>query len=311
MMTNAIVRDEILEKTGASHDNLLGEGVEAEVYAIDDDTVVRIYKHNPETRTKELTLLENFYATLHDDAVSFKVPHIYSVSKHESIVYTIDRRLRGTALGDILATLPLQQRQAALEQYLSVSENIHLLREPYDYFGEVLAAQPVRKDTWRDFLNERVQQDYQHARELFDKDVSDMSAIVDFFRAESELVAGIKKAYLVHGDFNAMNVLADNHGMIEGVVDFNALTLAGDPRMDLASGIIGFMEGEDGLRREDGNFLLSKMIEKHGENIKRVIHLYRLYYAIHFASYCKETDPRTYEWSIRTLNEHIAGTYHY
>jgi aminoglycoside phosphotransferase (APT) family kinase protein len=151
---------------------------------------------------------------------------------------------------------------------------------------------------------------YQVYQAGFDQEVPGMQHILDFIRDEVVAVADISQALLVHGDFNAANVLITDN-VVSAVADFNDLMVAGDPLMDFTSSIIGFLEAEDGLLPEDGQFLLEQIVAQSRPDSKRAIHLYRLYYALVFGSSCKDNDPRTYAWSIKTLREHAAGSYRY
>jgi len=300
------MQHEILKQIEAQNARLLGEGIEAWVYELSDVHVVRIYKST--VVLEHIQNLKQFYDSLDTSAVSFAIPQIDSINKYNDTVYTIERQLKGKSLREQLVS---GNAESLLKKYLQVAEKkIALLHTPYDYFGEVLSSQPLRSSSWPDFLQAKTQRAFQTAAALFKTDVPGIEQILHFIASESALVANVTHAKLVHGDFNASNVLSDS-GDITALTDFGDLTLAGDPRMDIASGIIGFMEKEDGMRRSDGEFLLAYLRAKYGTTIQPVIHLYRMYYAVCFASYCKESDPRTYAWCLRTFAEHLTGQYDY
>jgi len=300
------MQHEILEQLNTRNAVLLGEGIEACVYQLPESKVVRIYKNK--AAYKQVKKMQDFYDSLNISAVAFSLPKILSIHEYNDTVYTIDNQLTGTPLR---LQLTSGNKQTLLKSYIHITEEeIASLHVPYSYFGEILANKPLRCSTWPAFLQTKTQQAYKSAAMLFDADVPEIKHILEFFTAESNLVDDVTQARLVHGDFNASNVLFNN-GIITAVTDFGELTIAGDPRMDIASGIIGFMEEEDGMRKSDGDFLLSYLISKYGPSTRRVIHLYRLYYAIVFASYCKEGDPRTYAWCLRTFKEHLTNSYIY
>jgi aminoglycoside phosphotransferase (APT) family kinase protein len=298
----------ILRNLNIQNARLLGEGIEAWIYALDRNRVVRIYKcYTPQLRA-ELTKLQAFYDSLHFQKVGFALPKILSIQEIDGILFTIDRRLTGIQLGRALAEQTPRQAQQFLQSYITLANDIAKLHEPFPYFGEILQENPLRQATWPEFIIQKTVLSYQTAKTQLDHDAPGLEEILAYIKHE---VANLNpSAQLVHGDFNAMNVLVD-HGALQALADFSSLTLAGDPRMDLASAVIGFLEGEDGMRKEDGEFIMTLLVDNYGDEIRHLIHLYRMYYALVFASYCKETDPRTYAWALRTFTEHLTNTYHY
>ncbi len=296
----------ILKHINAEQAPLLGEGIEAWVYQLSDNKVVRIYKSD--TAFEQVKKLKDFYDSLDTSVVTFTVPRTMSISTYKGVLYTIDRQLQGVPLRTVLTT---NNRRSLLETYIHLAESdITSLHAPYEYFGDILAPNPLRCSSWPEFLRTKTQSAYKTATELFKTDVPGIEKILDSITTESNFVSNVTTAKLVHGDFNASNVLATHSG-VTALTDFGDLTLAGDPCMDIASGIIGFMEEEDGMKKTDGEFLLQHLEATYGLTIRRVIHLYRLYYAVCFASYCKESDPRTYDWCLRTFKEHLADDYAY
>jgi|GEM_PF-2134727 len=303
----------LFTKLGIAQPQLLGEGVEARIYALNDQQVVRIYKQHSRAAKQDLIKLQQFYALLSADDADFAVPHIYKIAEQGDILYSIDRRLSGAPLGKQLGAYSPKAAQPLLQKYLQTADAIASLCPPFTSFGEILGQQPVQTTSWPDFLVQKTGQAYATAKTIFDEEITaaNMAAVLQFIASEAQAVAAIPTPLLVHGDFNAMNVLALPDGTITAVSDFNDQSVAGDPRMDLASGVIGFLEGEDGMRPADGAFLVAELQRTHGPDIQRAIHLYRVYYAIIFASFCKTSDPRTFAWSIRSLRQHLDGTYTY
>jgi len=300
------MQHEILKHINAEDAPFLGEGIETWVYQLPNEQVVRIYKNK--AALEQLEKLKKFYDSLSTSSVSFAVPHIVSLDVYNGIIYTIDQQLEGEPLRKQLTSGSVEP---LLKAYIHIAEeSIASLHAAYDYFGEILASQPLRCSSWPDFLQTKTQRAYESAKALLDTDAPEIEQILAFIVTESSLVQDVGQGYLVHGDFNASNVLSKN-GAITALADFGDLTIAGDPRMDIASGIIGFMEEEDGMRKSDGEFLLDYLTKKYGTSMRSIIHLYRLYYAVIFASYCKETDPRTYAWCLRTFKEHLTDTYRY
>ncbi|HEX8762940.1 MAG TPA: aminoglycoside phosphotransferase family protein [Candidatus Saccharimonadales bacterium] len=303
--------DSVLRQHGVPSAQLLGEGVEALVYELDADRVIRFYKQRTDALYQQLLQLRDFYDALDADAAGLRVPKVLEVYDEGDYIFTIDQRLPDKQLGRVLAALPESQAWQLLEDYLFTASRVSKLHRPFSYYGEVLGINPVRTDTWPTFISQKVASAYALAQSQFDQAVGDMASILTFIEKEVQSVAAGIRPLLVHGDFNAMNTLLDGRQRIFAVADFGSLTLAGDPRMDLACGIFGFMNAEDGMLPEHGRFLLDKMRHQHGEDIIRAVHVYRLYYAIVFASTCKESDPRTYKWSMGSLRSHLSGQWDY
>ena len=301
----------LLEQLNAAHAPLLGVGAEASVYALNDEQVLRIYKTHALATLPQLERLQAFYASLTADHAPFAVPHIFTVHQTHGRLYSIDRRFPSTDFDTHLGHLKGAARERALLSYIHAAEHIHTLHKPFNYFGEILAESPIRAETWPDYLRKRLHADYDRAKDIFDQHIPDMAAIMDFVDTEVELVADTARALLVHCDYYPQNALADNNGTIQAVADFNDLAVAGDPRLDLASAMFYFFQKFGNTQPQDTVFLRDYVVKKYGQNMPRIIHLYRLYHAIRFGSYCGTNDPVTFEWAMQTLREHVRGDYTY
>jgi len=300
----------VLHSLQVADARLLGEGIEAWIYELSPDRVVRIYKRAAPGLRTQLAGLQAFYDSLAVTNVGFAVPKLLSIGEVDDVLYTIDRQLKGEQLGRVLAGLTPGQAQPLLQAYLALADDISKLHRPFSYFGEILQENPLRCASWPEFITQKTTASYLAAKAQLDHDAPGLPAVISYIKNKVGEVAADAPPLLVHGDFNAMNVLAD-HGTLQALVDFGSLTLAGDPRMDLASGVIGFLEAEDGMRKEDGDFIMRQLTQKHGTEVRDIIHLYRMYYAVVFAASCKESDPRTYAWALRTFKEHLADSYQY
>ena len=306
-------RPRIMKDIGGVALPLLGGGVEASVYALDDKHVLRRYKPGAKMSMNTLEKLAHFYRSL-NRSVNFAIPDILAIGISDGSYCTVDRRIHGEEFDQTLGRLEGTAREKALLSYIQTAEQIQDLHPKYDFYGEVLADKPLHENDWTTFIRRRLKSDYESAKEIFDNEVPDMQAVFGFIDTEAEIVSDTKASKLIHGDYYVLNVLANESGEVSGVLDFNSsdgLTLAGDPRMNVFASLIYLFEGESNARPEDAQFVLDYLIDKYGENIKRIVHLYRLYYAIHFASYCKDSDPYTFNWSIRSLKEHLNSDYAY
>lgn len=303
--------DDLLRQYGISpEDNPLGEGVEAVVYPYGDDKVIRVYKKSDKTVLEAITKAKRFYDDLDDSRVSFKVPKILSVHNDKDITYSIDERLQGIELSVVFETLSTSEKSKILHDYIQAAEQVCTLTEPYGYYGEVLSSDPIRTFSWTDFLSIKLQTSYEKGRRVVEQEFPGYKATVDNLNDQLGLVSGVKRAQLVHGDYYVGNVLVSDE-VVSAVIDFNNLTLAGDPRMDIASAIIFLGDGGTGKRDSERLALIDGLAKKQGETIREIIHFYKMYYAVIFAASAKDSDPATYRWAITAMGEHVSGVWKY
>lgn len=279
----------------------IGEGVEAVIYPLDTERVVRIYRDKDISRQSRLESMQEFYDSLDTSKVNFGIPKILSIDTGNGVVSTVDKRLHGQDFGQEYERLTSSERHQVLLGYLEAAEQIHYLASPYPYFGEVLAEDPIRESSWHDFLAKKIGLAYVQGEKKLGKDVPRMQDILAYMMDQLSLFDTVNEARLVHGDFYVSNVLVADGG-VSAVIDFNDLTLAGDYRMDIASAIIFLGDQGTGTRDNDREILVDAAVARHGESIKDVIHFYELYYALIFGSYAKETDPKTYKWAVDVLS---------
>jgi len=85
---------------------------------------------------------------------------------------------------------------------------------------------------------------------------------------------------------------------VAGVIDFGALTVIGDPGLDLASAL-AFLEEAPGYQPVDSDFVLERLVSRVGSDFVPRYGLYRAWYAIRFAPY--RDDPDLYERCLGAL----------
>ena len=288
----------------------IGEGYEALVFALDTERVLKIYKRQGPKLASWLQQLQSFYAALDTSKVQFAVPQIYNIATHEGVACSIDKRLAGTELDKVMNSLHIDAKRTALLEYVEAAKMICSLSPPYAYFGEVLAENPIRDATWSGFLSVRIHASYEWGKMTIGRDVPGIEDVLDYMDMQSARFHEVKSARLVHGDYFVKNVLMDGTS-VSAVLDFNTMTLAGDPFMDVASAVIFLSDSPVTKRDGERTYLVGSLEERYGPAVRDKIHFYRLYYALLFGSFCKDTDPNTYAWSIASLRQHLDGTYTY
>ncbi|MCW6512075.1 phosphotransferase family protein [Lichenifustis flavocetrariae] len=270
-------KDAILRRT-AQHPVLrLGEGDEAEVYALDQDRIIRFFKRHVDPTY--IAKRGAFYAGLDASTVAFAIPSIIEHGIDGDVCYSIERRIPGSSLVDLLARLKGEAREDALTAYAGAVTAIRRIGyNGHVGYGEVMADPPIRSDTWKTCVLTKAETCLRESRiRLRDGIVEPERAL----RILERMLAyhGPVERHLVHGDFYSANVIVEAEGTVTGVIDFGPLTLVGDWRLDAASALL-YLTGMDGITEEDKKVVHS-CLTAIGLREQDVA-LYRLFYAFLF-----------------------------
>jgi hypothetical protein len=284
--------DDILRQCASTAADRLGGGDEAEVYAAGPGRVVRFYKELPNRDLAQRR--RDFYATLDSTQVPFRVPLILDEDVRNGVYYTVEQRIAGVSLAEALPALGRLARRKALRGYAETSLAVRRLCCPQKGFGEVLAPSPMRTDTWPDFVLSR-------ASKCLEARYPSVAAQMDrpdrALRQLERLLAQCPCSgpELVHGDYYPANVMVDTDGRVTGLIDFGALTVMGDARMD-AAGATLYLAGMDGITTEDQRIVLD-CVEEGGID-EAVLALYRIFFAFRFLATDREG---VWRWCIEAL----------
>lgn len=196
-------RNQVLAEFGIANPVALAIGSEAEVYAKDHTTVLKLYA-NP-TRLRYFETLRDFYASVDRQASTLPLPHILAVTCRNNLVVVIETRLAGTPLEDQLpqlAGLALAQAEALYLDTVCAIRYIHLSYQPQTYLlfdesGESAVARQSFEEFYATLLAKKV------------ASVSALFSTLDhqFPTRAAALVAAIRSGpsapvTLVHGDFS-------------------------------------------------------------------------------------------------------------
>jgi len=313
----------VLNHLGLVNPPFLGRGIGSQVFDRGDGTVVKIHGGVDHAYLEKL---QTFYASLAPHDLPFAIPTIHHVGCVTSPAtgpasgptirthFTLERRLPGERLFSVLPRLRGHARRALLERYLAAVDTFRQIVLPPDQpYGQLLADSPVQAPTWRAFLEQMAQNGLRNAAPdlLTDLGAAHLRAIHDYFARELPLMDHVQDKVLVHGDYWGDNVLVDRivgRGGREGqpgewrvsaVLDFAGMTLCGDPRVDVAAAAV-FLEMRPGYPTADTDLLVRTAIARHGPELERTVHFYRLWYAATYA-HSKEFDPLTYGWCIQSF----------
>ena len=314
--------DAVLAELGADRDRFLGEGGESQVFALDEDHVLRLYRAGHESATSpvvdQLRALYGFWArTTSPAGSSVQLPLVLDVGVSHGRSWTIDRRFTGQSLSSWLATAGVADRRVALASLLDAAEALSRLPMPVAGFARLVGdGAPQTYGSLIELLNAMLVGPTSRSRDDLARDVPDVARTWDGL--QRDLAQRVVTPTLVHGDLGAPNAYVrvgenspgagtDGDGTDErdprvtGVGDFSPHTLQADPLMDL-TGAVAFLELEPYDEAvADSEWLLGLAVQRYGAEVARWIGVYRRYFGFYFSD-TAEADPRTYAWCLRQLD---------
>lgn len=208
----------------------LGEGGEAEVFALGDDTVLRRWRRDHPSIANRIAFTSEVAAgAAHLD---FAVPEIldHHVDEQGRPCF-VERRLPGRSMTEALADASGRQREALLTSYLETAASLREISLRRPWFGEVLADDPIRTASWGSYLHRVLD------RQVADADAAaypevDIDAVRERLHEDIAAIASPEPA-LLHFDYFPGNVMCDDT-RITAVIDWSVLSIIGDPDLDVA-----------------------------------------------------------------------------
>lgn len=282
----------LLERHAVEADDKLGQGEEAEVYALGPDRVLKLF--SPAVESAALESREAFYASLERSGVPFAVPRVLAHGEWSGIRYAIEARIPGSTLSRMLPRLDGAARDRALVGYAEAATQVARIGHRSRPFGEILSLSPLVADRWSSYLLARSGADLHASRgevsQSIERPERALERLARWLAGRPEPEPG-----LVHGDFHPANVMVDDAGRVTGVIDFGGLTLCGDPRLDQACALLS-LAGLDGATAVDRQ-LVSNHLGRRGLRDEDV-RLYALFYAFRFLQTAREDLIR---WCLDTI----------
>lgn len=210
----------------ADEGELLGEGGEAQVYALGADRVLRRHRQPAADHARTVG---RFLDELDRGAVPFALPEVLEVGEDERGSWVIERRLPGRSLDGVLPLLRGAARERALRSYLDAAGAVRRLGLPdgwRDGFGEVFMEPPVRSKMWKGLLEQQVRRQLALASDAPPGSLDRALTAVSLQPEPSDLA-------LVHGDYCPGNVMVDADLEVTAVIDWSWLCVVGDADHEL------------------------------------------------------------------------------
>jgi Ser/Thr protein kinase RdoA (MazF antagonist) len=211
----------ILNAGARTHDQV-GQGGESWVFALDNDRVARINRPGADRAQADsrTTLLEELRQS--NDKIPFAIPQVLDTREVDGIIITIERRLPGRPLIDLLAEVTDEARPTLIRAYLEAAAQIGELTIRRSWYGDLLSPAAIRTVSYHEYLQRKAARSLKTAGPKF-KFVNPALLAADLPKPEAKS--------LVHLDAFPGNMLAEGT-VITAVLDFGASCLIGDRRLD-------------------------------------------------------------------------------
>jgi putative membrane protein len=293
----------LLAAFGTGRDQLLGSGGESEVFAIDHERVLRLYRNQHEAPRRTATQLQALYQHWSGSDIGLELPLIIELGERNGRFFTVDRRFSGRNFSGWLQHADIAQRRAALITFLDATERLQQLQSPMPGFARLIGdSAPQQFSTLVELLSSMMSGPTQVSRDQLERDVPDVAEVWN--QLHTALAQRSVAPAVVHGDVcppNAYLSQGPQGPVVTGIADFSPHTVHADPLMDVAGALI-FLELESYADASaDAAWLEAAAVERHGREIVRWIDVYRRFYGFYFSN-AYAFDPTLYAWCVRQLS---------
>jgi putative membrane protein len=293
----------LLAELGTSRDRLLGAGGESEVFALDEERVVRLYRSRHEAPEPTISQLRALYGMWARTDIGIEVPLILDSGVRDGRTYTIDRRFSGRPFSGWLATAERTERRDALRTFLDAVASLSRLPSPVPGFARLVGGDaPAQFRSLTDLARNMLARPTRKSQAHLTRDVPDVGQVWE--RLLAELAERVVQPVLVHGDIcppNAYLSLGPEGPVVTGIGDFSPHTVHGDPMMDV-TGAVAFLELEPYADAAgDALWLEGLAVERFGPDTAHWIDVYRRFYGFYFSD-AGDFDPALYGWCLRQLD---------
>jgi putative membrane protein len=293
----------LLAGFGTSRDRLLGAGGESEVFAIDDQLVLRLYRQRHEAPQQTVGQLRALYSSWAERDIGVELPMILDAGERDGRPYSVDRRFSGQPLSPWLAQAEPGERRTALVSLLDATARLAELPSPMPGFERLIGPDaPAEFTSAAELARNMLVGPTLHSRSQLTQDLPNVAAVWE--RLQADLNERKVDPVLVHGDIcppNAYVRISPDGPAVSGIGDFSPHTVHGDPMMDV-TGAVAFLELEPyAAAAEDAAWLETVAVERWGADTAHWIDVYRRFYGFYFSN-AYEFEPALYGWCLRQLN---------
>ncbi|MCT7293895.1 phosphotransferase [Rhodococcus sp. PAE-6] len=291
----------ILERwTGGAGPRLLGQGMEGAVYAVDRNRIAKIWFDESEV---SLQRLRRFYNALAAASFRFEIPRIHEIHRVEGRCVTIEQRLAGTSLADLVETgrTGLGEARSTLVDVLAELAGSGAL--PAARALPVMDESVPLYDMAEDFpyaLADLAERRLARFRRTLDAAVDELDKKVVALRARLREVDSRRRS-VIHGDLILGNILIGEARTPIAVLDWGFFTTEGDPAFDGAVAASIFdMYGEGALNTE---LALYAQLEDRLGYKRETLLVYRAAYSLITANaYDADGNDGHFAWCADALN---------
>jgi len=302
-MTKINAKSMILDNYNVTKSDFLGSGMEASVYAYDNNKVLKLY--NDMSDTTKQNILKVFYSNLNSSSLSYELPSIYDTFMENDTLVTIEKRIEGSNLQSVFSEMNYDEQNKLMETYLNATIELKSVKIKYNLEGFTLfndnQVSLLKINNWFDLLKEIIFRKQKELEPYFKKDVVNYDAKVN--KLLEYLSLGYEGEYsLIHGDFYPGNLMINKSGKVTGLIDFGLMTMCGDNIFDIAIGWVCFdMYNE--LNANIYERYLNIIISTLGEDVRKRLYIYVLIYSFISANcYSHDCKDGHYQWCVKNLN---------
>lgn len=291
---------EYFEQHAAAPVAFIGQGMEGAVYDLGNGLVGKVWFNRT---AAEVLPLQAFLAELNRQDLPFRTPDITVVDTVDGQAVSIERKLTGTPLSDLLETGAMTQQQG-LDLFVDVvialgNTTAGPATKALPLLGESSAAGEWAESNgeWGEALAELVRQRAVKSCEYLAADVDGFDDLLERVLANLSAVK-LERPQILHGDICTPNLLVDDDGQV-ALLDWGFFTTAGDNTFD-ASTAAAFYDMYSPAARTIDDLLLDRF-EAIGHSRDRM-YLYRAAYAIATATIYSPTGADGhYAWCVNNL----------
>ncbi len=290
----------ILSKLGRSNFFEIGSGMEGMIFGSQNSNeIVKIW--NSKT-LDHLLLLKKFYASFNNKLNGIQTPFIKEIHQYNGQSVTIEKRLPGTALSNLISLTDPLPSNIAVKALIKAFSEMELITE------ETMKALPILNDTktfwskksWSESIMSNIKTKRFKFTTQLDRDIKNLDIILDaihaFLQNRSE-----KPLNLIHGDLFPENIHVFENGYLSSILDFGFMSTLGDPAFDVSiSSAIYNMYNSCASKHDD--FLVDILVDQLGHD-KTTLLAYRAVYALLTShAYDPSGEDGHYKWCIKMIN---------